>query len=576
MANIEEQYLDLLDDVLYNGVGKNDRTGTGTISVFGRQIRHDMSLGFPLLTTKKMPIKTIATELLYFLRGNTSIEYLVENGCNIWNGDLSKYHGLDVSKYKDLAKSDSNLYEGGAIYPHQWRNFGSNDYNRKRIRIPFKTSFIKESHNLNSNNENVGKEYSTLEYGNYIVLDSFKQGDRNEIHYKIQFINTNTVKNIRRDKLGANIIDPYMARKNGVACVGEYKKYSHLNIEKLKNIWNSMISRCYNPSNDNYMYYGGKGVYVENRWLCFEYFLSDVDKIKNWENKVSNWDKYELDKDVYGDGFKYSLETCCWLSKSDNLKKSKEKFNYIVSDGIDEYEFINHVDFMSKFKINNQGNFSSMLRGDRLSCEGWHLISKNKLSDGVDQIQELINTLKTNPDSRRMLVTAWNPTQLHDLCLPPCHTGFQLYTRELTQSERFNYYGKLIGSDMHHDHIVDEMDKNNVPTRAISLMWNQRSADLFLGLPFNIASYAMLLCIFAEEVNMIPDELIGNLGDVHLYTNHIEQAKLQLSRDPYDPPLLKINKKYGSIIDRIKEYESKDFSVLKYNYYNSIEAPLSN
>ncbi len=75
---------------------------------------------------------------------------------------------------------------------------------------------------------------------------------------------------------------------------------------------------------------------------------------------------------------------------------------------------------------------------------------------------------------------------------------------------------------------------------------------------------------------MIPDELIGNLGDVHLYTNHIEQAKLQLSRDPYDPPLLNINKKEGSIVDRINEYEPKDFSVLKYNYYNNIKAPLSN
>ena len=524
MSNsLDIQYQQLLRDLLDNGVKKETRNG-GTLSVFGRQIRHKMSDGFPLLTTKKMAFKTMVTELLYFLRGNTSIEYLVENDCNIWNGDLSKYHDVDVSKYKDLTKSDSNLYEGGAIYPHQWRNFGSNDYNRKRVTIPFKTSFVKESYNLNSNDENVGKKYSTLEYGNYIVLDSFKQGDRNETYYKIQFINTNTVKNIRRDKLGTNIIDPYMASKNGVACVGEYKKYSHLNIEKLKNIWNGMISRCYNPSNDNYMYYGGKGVYVENRWLCFEYFLSDVDKIKNWENKVSNWDEYELDKDVYGNGFKYSLETCCWLSKSDNLKKSKEKFNYIVSDGIDEYEFINHVDFMSKFKINNQGNFASMLRGDRPNCEGWYLISKNKLSDGVDQIQELINTLKTNPDSRRMLVTAWNPTQLHDLCLPPCHYGFQVYTRELSMSEKELWY-------KNNNTNPNEPWYPNFPTRAISLMWNQRSVDTFLGLPFNIASYGLLLEIIAKEVNMVPDELIGNLGDVHLYSNHIEQAEEQIGRE---------------------------------------------
>ena len=623
MSNsLDIQYQALLQDILDNGVTKTDRTGTGTISVFGRQIRHKMSDGFPLLTTKKMAFKTMVTELLYFLRGNTSIEYLVENDCNIWNGDLSKYHDVDVSKYKDLTKSDSNLYEGGAIYPHQWRNFGSNDYNRKRVTIPFKTSFVKESYNLNSNDENVGKKYSTLEYGNYIVLDSFKQGDRNETHYKIQFINTNTVKNIRRDKLGTNIIDPYMASKNGVACVGEYKKYSHLNIEKLKNIWNGMISRCYNPSNDNYMYYGGKGVYVENRWLCFEYFLSDVDKIKNWENKVSNWDEYELDKDVYGNGFKYSLETCCWLSKSDNLKKSKEKFNYIVSDGIDEYEFINHVDFMSKFKINNQGNFASMLRGDRPNCEGWYLISKNKLSDGVDQIQELINTLKTNPDSRRMLVTAWNPTQLHDLCLPPCHYGFQVYTRELSEDERneirdMQYFKNslhqaLKGSDT-------KIDWENIPTRAISLMWNQRSVDTFLGLPFNIASYGLLLEIIAKAVNMVPDELIGNLGDVHLYSNHIEQAKEQIgrelsleerhqlalpiwkekygpladmmvptnvdntpykiptrTREPYPLPTLKIEDGFDIVSGLDDIYEINSFTLENYQSHPTIKAPLSN
>ena len=581
MNNIDIRYQELLKDILENGVSKMDRTGTGTISVFGRQIRHSMKDGFPLLTTKKMYFKGIVTELLYFLRGNTSIEYLVENDCNIWNGDLSKYHGVDVSKYKELSKFDSNLYEGGAIYPHQWRNFGSNDYNRKRITIPFKTSFIKESYNINSNDENVGKEYSTLGYGNYIVLDSFKQGDRNETHYKIQFINTNTIKNIRRDKLGTNIIDPYMASKNGVACVGEYKKYSHLNIEKLKNIWNGMISRCYNPSNDNYIYYGGKGVYVENRWLCFEYFLSDVDKIKNWENKVSNWDEYELDKDLYGDGFKYSLETCCWLSKSDNLKKSKEKFNYIVSNGVDEYEFINHVDFMNKFKINNQGNFASMLRGDRPNCEGWFLINKNKLSDGVDQIQELINTLKTNPDSRRMLVTAWNPTQLHDLCLPACHYGFQVYTRELSRDERIQIYvNEYMGGVGKPSGFEDaKLTTRNIPTRAISLMFNMRSNDVPLGLPFNIASYAILLEIIGRLVNMVPDELIGNLGDCHIYLNQIDGCKEQITREPYELPKLVISNQLNfdeSIDEFLNSCLITDFKIEDYKSHPTIKFPLSN
>jgi thymidylate synthase len=531
MNNLDKQYTDLLQDILDNGVTKQDRTGTGTLSIFGRQIRHKMSEGFPLLTTKKIPFRLIVTELIYFLGGETSIEYLVDNGCNIWNGDLSKHHNVNVNDYKELSKLDLNLYEGGAIYPHQWRNFGSNNYNRKRITESFKTSFLTETPNLNSTDNNVGNMYDTLDYGSYIVLDSFKQGERNETYYKIQFNVTNTVKNIRKDKLGTNVSDPYKASKNGVACVGEYKKYSELNIEKLKNIWNGMISRCYNSSNDNYQYYGGKGVHVENRWLCFEYFLSDVTKIKNWDNKLKNWDEYELDKDIYGDGFRYSLENCCWISKSDNLKKSKEKFTYVVSNGVDNYEFVNHVDFMDKFKINNQGNFASMLRGDRPNCEGWVLVKKEKITDGIDQIKELIGTLKTNPDSRRMLVTAWNPSQLHDLCLPACHYGFQVYTRELSSQERVKLYEQKTNADTSFFPVLSEtLDFHNIPTRTISLMWNQRSVDTFLGLPFNIASYGLLLEIIAKEVNMVPDELIGNLGDTHLYLNHVDQAKEQIGR----------------------------------------------
>lgn len=527
---LDEQYIDLLKDILKNGVEKQTRNGK-TLSVFGRSIRYNFKDGkFPLLTTKKMPFKTIVTELLYFLKGNTSVKYLLDNNCNIWNGDLSKYHSVDVNLYKELVELDPNLYEGGPIYPHQWRNFGSDTYNRKRLTSPFKTSFIKESHNINSADENVGKEYSTIEYGNYIILDSFKKGQRNVTHYKIQFLETNSIKIIRKDKLGTNIVDLYKPIQYGVSCVGEYKKYEHLGSEKLKNVWRGMISRCYNTSNANYNYYGGKGVYVENRWLCFEYFLFDVDKIKNWKNKIENWDDYELDKDVYGNGFIYSLGTCCWLSKSENLKKSKENFTYKVTDGVNEYEFINHVDFMSSFNIKNQGNFASMLRGDRPNCEGWSLITKSKIKDGIDQIENLIHDLKNNPDSRRLIVTAWNPADAPNQVLPPCHYVFQCYTRELTWEEQVQWVLKNTDVELENLYIVEEIYKPSTPKRAISLSWNQRSVDTFLGLPFNIASYGLLLEIIAKEVNMVPDELIGNLGDTHLYLNHIDQAKEQISR----------------------------------------------
>ncbi len=316
MNNIDKQYQKLLQDIIDNGVEKKDRTGTGTISVFGRQIRHKMSEGFPLLTTKKMAWKTMVTELIWFLRGDTNIKYLVDNGCHIWDGDA----------YKNYSKTIED------------------------------------------------------------VIDGYKCGDI----------------------MG---MQPH--------------------IEK----WFS------NPD--------------DLEPLTQEEF---IDKIKTDDEFAKKWG--ELGP-VYGEQWR--------------------------------------------------------------SWEG--------LNSNTDQIANLINDLKNNPDSRRLMVNAWNVGELNRMVLPPCHYGFQVYTRELNLDERIDYFNKTKdplsrSSDYHHVH----MDSLRVPKRAISLMWNQRSVDTFLGLPFNIASYGLLLEIIAKAVNMVPDELIGNLGDVHLYSNHIEQAKEQIGR----------------------------------------------
>ena len=312
MNNIDKQYQALLQDILDNGVEKKDRTGTGTISVFGRQIRHKMSEGFPLLTTKKMPWKSIVTELLWFLQGNTNIKWLVDNGCNIWNGDA-------------------------------YKNF-ENEFNKGNV----------AGIRLDDGTERVAN------------IDEF----------------------IRRIK-----VDDEFAKE-----------------------------------------WGELGPIYGKQW-------------RKW-NSISDSD------------FDMRMST---------------------------YE--------------------------------------------VDQIQNLINDLKTNPDSRRLMVNAWNVGELDQMVLPPCHYGFQVYTRELSWEERVQWVLKHTDVELENLYIVEEIAKNSTPKRAISLMWNQRSCDLFLGIPFNIASYGLLLEIIAKEVNMIPDELIGNLGDVHLYSNHIEQAKEQIGRE---------------------------------------------
>ena len=166
--------------------------------------------------------------------------------------------------------------------------------------------------------------------------------------------------------------------------------------------------------------------------------------------------------------------------------------------------------------------------------------------NGNDQIKNLIKGLKENPDGRRHMVSAWNVADLNQMVLPPCHYGFQCYVRN----------GKYL-----------------------SLMWNQRSVDTFLGLPFNIASYGMLLLMLAKECNLIPDQLIGNLGDVHLYKNHVEQAIEQTKREPYPLPDMKLTSNHNfraAMKGNMDEIDMGDFILFGYQSHPSIKAPLSN
>jgi thymidylate synthase len=364
MNSLDKQYTALLQDILDNGVEKKDRTGTGTLSVFGRQIRHNMKDGFPALTTKKIYFKGVVTELLWFLRGDTNIKYLVDNDCHIWDGDA---------------------YQG----------------------------YLKRVGN--------GLEPATKER----FIEMIKNGEESRV-----------------DANGWRI--------------------------------------------------GELGPVYGKQW-------------RNWKTFFTQ-------------------------------------------------------------------------------------------KEGTDQIENLINNLKTNPDSRRLMVNAWNVGELDQMVLPPCHYGFQVYTRELSEDERYD----LCAAQKSKMTAISEEDyiKYNIPTRAISLMWNQRSVDTFLGLPFNIASYGLLLEIIAKEVNMVPDELIGNLGDTHLYNNHIEQAKEQIgqpifeespmlypngpmnegikkqimvgrTRKPYPLPTLKIEHSSLDPVELVYKLEN-------YQSHPAIKAPLSN
>ena len=183
---------------------------------------------------------------------------------------------------------------------------------------------------------------------------------------------------------------------------------------------------------------------------------------------------------------------------------------------------------------------------------------------GINQINEVINTLKNNPNSRRLLVNAWNVGEIDKMNLPPCHYGFECFSIEMNKAERYKRW-----LEYRKDHKLEDMGMSaegamqhyNFPTRKLSLKWNQRSIDTFLGLPFNIASYAFLLHMLAMVTNHIPNELIGHLGNTHLYVNHLEYVDKQLQRTPKQLPILKINRN----VTDINDFKFEDFEIINYN-----------
>ena len=394
MNTLDTKYQDLLQDIIDNGVEKKDRTGTGTLSVFGRQIRHRMSQGFPLLTTKKMHWNSIVTELLWFLRGDTNIKFLLDYDCHIWDGDAFKNYTKAVDE----------------------------------------------------------------------IIDGYRSGDiiGTQPHIESMFSDSDKLIPLTKEQF-----------TNKIKTDGEFAKK-----------------------------WGELGSIYGKQWRKWNY---------------------------------------------------QSKKNHYVMAGQPTHHNIN-----------------------------------------IDQITNLINELKTNPDSRRLMVSAWNVGELDQMVLPPCHYGFQVYTRKLSNKERYRiWFNKNYESGMEfNDELIPDFDDkyyDSTPKRAISLMWNQRSVDTFLGLPFNIASYGLLLAIIAKEVGMYADELIGNLGDVHLYSNHIEQAKEQISREPFELPKVQITERNWyqhqlvkerlgekTFDEKIMSYRPDCFELIGYQSHDKIKAPLSN
>ena len=192
----------------------------------------------------------------------------------------------------------------------------------------------------------------------------------------------------------------------------------------------------------------------------------------------------------------------------------------------------------------------------------------------VDQLQKVINKLKTNPDDRRMIVSAWHPYWVDHCALPPCHCLFQFHTEELTQDERFDLYRESGGNKGWVS--VPEMNEKvlndaNIPTRRLNCLLYQRSNDFFLGVPFNITSYSLLTAMIAHVTNMVSGTFTHSHGDAHLYINHLDQIKLQMSREPKALPSLWLNPEVKSLFD----FKYDDIKLLNYDPHPTIKAEVA-
>jgi thymidylate synthase len=363
----------------------------------------------------------------------------------------------------------------------------------------------------------------------------------------------------------------------GVASVGFYEKGTSDILDKLLTLWKGMVARCYRVENDNYSYYGGKGVSVCDRWLTFSNFMEDAMSLPNWSGKIGDWDGIQLDKDIVGDGFTYSPSSCVWASKEDNMRAVSDKQWWVKHDDGREDTFVCQADFISDNGL-NQGNFSAMLRGERAVCQGWRLVKYVDKSVGVDQIKVLVDGLKKDPSSRRHIVSAWNVSDLNRMCLSPCHAAVQFRTRKLTLVERTDLADSCVmvhaptgGANAMVMHSF--LDEHNVPRYALQCQMYQRSADLFLGAPFNIASYALLTNMVAQVVNMVPEKLIVTFGDVHIYKNHIDQVRELLRRDfnHFPLPTLRLN----PTVQDIDDFTAEDIVLEGYQSYPAIKAPVA-
>ena len=539
-----KQYLDLLRHVLENGSERSDRTGTGTIGVFGYQMRFNLKEGFPAVTTEKLAWKAMTSELLWFLEGSDDERRLAEI---MYGKDRSELNGKRTiwtdnanKQGKDLEYDDGIL---GPVYGRNWKFWNASSTTAFPVkRRTFNDDGVmferEETQQVQpSTNKNVGKTFTNKFGQRYVVFgvgDFIPNGNSRKRSYNIQYTNTNSIYNVSSVGDGVSHRDGFEPTLYNVGLLGYYqKKKETADNKKLRRTWEMMISRCYNPKDSCYERNKNNSVVVCERWKVLSNFITDAKTLPGWFMYKSGQDMV-LDKDYYGESNPYNPHTSVFVPFYWNRQHRGDAKSMVYHSTSGPVYFCTENDARHYF---NKRSLSALLKIPNLVYyNSSDFVVRHKLP--VDQISDLIHGLKSDPFGRRHIITGWNPTTLDNIALPSCHCFSQFY-----------------------------VNSNN----ELSCQLYQRSADVFLGVPFNIASYALLTHMLAQVCGLKVGEFVWSGGDVHIYSNHVEQVKEQLTRVPDTLPVLWMD----HTITDIDSFKMDSFRLEHYYPQETIKAPMA-
>lgn len=527
-----QQYLDLLRHVMENGQDRDDRTGVGTREIFGpAPMIFNLEDGFPAVTTKRLFWRGVVEEFLWMVvRGSVDVTELEDINVNIWT---------------PWKKADGTI---GAGYGKQFRNIEAIDWVEPLLfeyeEPIIETPFDKTIPNIepDENDELIGKVVESNTCGNIIILKRVQNpSGKNVSYYRVKFLKTGFESDFARTAISrGSVRDPWFPSVANVACRGGSDSK-----HPLYDTWQQMIRRCYSVNSSEYERYGARGVFVDKRWLVFSNFLEDIKKIPNYSLKLEYPSLFSLDKDCLYASNKYSPETCYWASlREQNYNRESVYPISAISPAGEELSFLNSDELVKTHGL-DQKKVSACLMGKRKTHKGWS--DFKRLEKGgkvltlrtIDQVKKVIADIKHNPDSRRHIISLWNPDDLDKMALPVCHGGIIQF---------------------------------NVTTDGkLDCLMYQRSCDLLQGVPWNISFYSLFTHAVAQLTDLKPGRFIHVMGSAHVYFDHFDSVKEQLTREPKPLPTLWIN---PDVTD-IDHFTSDDFKLEGYESHPAIKAPIA-